>query len=114
MVVIFQLLVPILIVAQTPFIPESPRWYVKKGKLEAARESLSRVRDTEQDVADELLMIREAIEDTILHVPNPPGVEGDKAVLMPKGAQVTIDMVGVRAYLDLDAFYPVWRANYGL
>jgi hypothetical protein len=62
MVVIFQLLVPILIVAQTPFIPESPRWYVKKGKLERARESLSRVRDTEQDVADELLMIREAIE----------------------------------------------------
>jgi hypothetical protein len=62
MVVIFQLLVPILIVAQTPFIPESPRWYVKKGKLESARESLSRVRDTEQDVADELLMIREAIE----------------------------------------------------
>ena len=62
MVVIFQLLVPLLIVAQTPFIPESPRWYVKKGKLEAARESLSRVRDTEQDVADELLMIREAIE----------------------------------------------------
>ena len=62
MVVIFQLLVPILIVAQTPFIPESPRWYVKKGKFEDARKSLARVRDTEQDVADELLMIREAIE----------------------------------------------------
>jgi MFS family permease len=62
MVVIFQLLVPILIVAQTPFIPESPRWYVKKGKFESARDSLARVRDTEQEVADELLMIREAIE----------------------------------------------------
>ena len=62
MVVVFQLLVPILIVAQTPFIPESPRWYVKKGKFESARDSLARVRDTEQEVADELLMIREAIE----------------------------------------------------
>jgi hypothetical protein len=62
MVVIFQLLVPILIVAQTPFIPESPRWYVKKGKFESARSSLARVRDTEQDVENELLMIREAIE----------------------------------------------------
>jgi hypothetical protein len=62
MVVIFQLLVPILIVAQTPFIPESPRWYVQKGKFESARDSLARVRDTDQEVADELLMIREAIE----------------------------------------------------
>lgn len=62
MVVIFQLLVPILIVAQTPFIPESPRWYVKKEKFESARSSLARVRDTEQEVEDELLMIREAIE----------------------------------------------------
>jgi hypothetical protein len=62
MVVIFQLLVPIPIVAQTPFIPASPRCNVKKGKSESARESLSRVRDTEQDVADELLMTREAIE----------------------------------------------------
>lgn len=62
MVVIFQLLVPILIVAQTPFIPESPRWYVKKGKTESARSSLSRVRDTEEEIENELLMIREAIE----------------------------------------------------
>lgn len=62
MVVIFQLLVPILIVAQTPFIPESPRWYVKKEKFESARSALSRVRDTEEEVDNELLMIREAIE----------------------------------------------------
>jgi len=38
------------------------RWYVKKGKLDNARNSLTRVRDTVQDVEDELLMIREAIE----------------------------------------------------
>lgn len=41
-------------------------------------------------------MIREAIEDTVLHIPNPPGIGGEQAVAMPKGAQVTIDMVGVR------------------
>lgn len=80
MVVIFQLLVPTLIIGQVFFLPESPRsvdraykvvyvlltnesrWYVKKGKLDNARNSLARVRDTVQDVEDELLMIREAIE----------------------------------------------------
>jgi len=62
LVVIFQLLVPILIIAQVPFIPESPRWYIKKGKVDSARRSLARVRDTDQDVEDETLMIREALE----------------------------------------------------
>ena len=42
------------------------------------------------------LMIREAIEDTVLHVPNPPEVGGERALAMPKGSQVAIDMVGVR------------------
>ncbi|KAK5121019.1 hypothetical protein LTR85_005803 [Meristemomyces frigidus] len=62
MVVIFQLLMPILIVAQVFFLPESPRWYCKKGKVDMARASLSRVRDTDQEVEDETLMIREALE----------------------------------------------------
>ena len=53
---------PILIVAQVPFIPETPRWMVKKSKLDKARRSLQRVRDTDQEVEDELLMIREALE----------------------------------------------------
>ena len=44
------------------------------------------------------IMIREATEDTVLHVPNPPGIEGEKIIAMPKGAQVAIDMVGVRKY----------------
>ncbi len=62
-VVIFQLLVPILILAQVFFIPESPRWYVQHGRnMEAARASLRRVRDTEQEAEDELTTIREAIE----------------------------------------------------
>lgn len=63
MVVIFQLLMPIIILAQVFFIPESPRWYIQHGnRLEDARASLRKVRDTEQEVEDELLCIREAIE----------------------------------------------------
>ena len=53
---------PVLIVAQVIFIPETPRWYVQKSKIDKARNSLVRVRNTDQDVEDELLMIREALE----------------------------------------------------
>lgn len=44
-------------------MPGTPRWYIKeKNDLEKARAALRRVRDTEQDVEDEILIIREAIE----------------------------------------------------
>lgn len=63
MVVIFQLLVPIIILAQLWAIPETPRWYIQHGnRLSDARASLYRVRDTDQEVEDEILIIREAIE----------------------------------------------------
>ena len=63
MVVIFQILMPILIISQVFFIPESPRWYVQHGRnYEAARRSLRRVRDTEEQVEEEITTIREAIE----------------------------------------------------
>ncbi|KAH7095725.1 MFS sugar transporter-like protein [Paraphoma chrysanthemicola] len=63
MVVIFQILMPLVILSQIFFIPESPRWYVQKHQnYEAARRSLKRVRNTEQEVDEELLTIREAIE----------------------------------------------------
>jgi sugar porter (SP) family MFS transporter len=63
MVVIFQILMPILILSQIFFIPESPRWFIQKNKnYEGARKSLMRVRDSEQEVDDELTIIREAIE----------------------------------------------------
>ena len=63
MVVIFQMMVPIIILSQVFFIPESPRWYVQKSRnYDKARQSLRRVRDTEQDVDDEITTIREAIE----------------------------------------------------
>jgi MFS family permease len=62
MVVIFQILVPIIIICQLPFLPETPRWYIQHGdRVEDARAALRRVRDTEQDVEDEILAIREAI-----------------------------------------------------
>jgi hypothetical protein len=61
-VVIFQMLVPLLILAQLPFLPETPRWYIQHGdRIEDARRSLQRVRDSEQEVEDEILAIREAI-----------------------------------------------------
>ncbi|KAK7536178.1 MFS sugar transporter-like protein [Phyllosticta citribraziliensis] len=63
MVVIFQLLMPVLIIAQLYFIPETPRWYIQHGdKVEQARASLSKVRDTDEAVETEILAIREAIE----------------------------------------------------
>ncbi|KAF2018973.1 general substrate transporter [Aaosphaeria arxii CBS 175.79] len=63
MVVLFQLLMPIAIIAQVFFIPETPRWYIQHGnRIEDARRSLQRVRDTEEEVEAELLTIREAIE----------------------------------------------------
>lgn len=63
MVVMFQLLVPTIVVCLLPFIPESPRWYIQHGgQIERARQSLRRVRETEQEVEDEVLVIREAIE----------------------------------------------------
>jgi len=62
-VVIFQMLVPIIIIALLPFIPETPRWYIQHGgRIEDARASLRKVRDNEQEVEDEILMIREALE----------------------------------------------------
>ncbi|KAJ5188453.1 Major facilitator superfamily domain general substrate transporter [Penicillium cf. griseofulvum] len=63
LVVIFQLLVPTMILALLPTVPGSPRWYIQKGNnIEKAREALQRVRDNEDEVEQELLEIREAIE----------------------------------------------------
>ncbi|KAL3444466.1 general substrate transporter [Aspergillus insuetus] len=63
MVVIFQLLVPVLILALLPTIPGSPRWFVQRGNnIEKARAALASVRETEEEVEEELLRIREALE----------------------------------------------------
>ncbi|GIJ98635.1 hypothetical protein Aspvir_000753 [Aspergillus viridinutans] len=61
-VVLLQIIVPFLIICQLPFMPESPRWYIQKGnRIEDARRSLSRVRDNEEDIENELHSIRDAI-----------------------------------------------------
>ncbi|KAG8168087.1 hypothetical protein KVR01_003776 [Diaporthe batatas] len=63
MVVIFQALVPTIIICLLPFQPESPRWHIKKsGNIEAARAALAKIRDTDAQVEEELMVIREAIE----------------------------------------------------
>ncbi|KFY63574.1 hypothetical protein V496_03882 [Pseudogymnoascus sp. VKM F-4515 (FW-2607)] len=61
LVIIFQILVPAIICALLPFIPETPRWYIQKGRVEDARASLMRIRDTVEEVEEEILMIREAM-----------------------------------------------------
>jgi hypothetical protein len=62
MVVIFQVLVPILVIILLPFQPESPRFLIKKGKIDDARSALRSIRDTEEEVEDEVLAIQAAIE----------------------------------------------------
>jgi MFS family permease len=63
MVVMFQMLFPVLILAQIFFLPESPRWYIQRGgQVEKAKASLRRVRDTEEEVEAEVLTIQEALE----------------------------------------------------
>lgn len=63
MVVIFQIMVPAIIIILLPFQPETPRWHIQKnGNVEAAKAALRKIRDTEEEVEEEVLVIREAIE----------------------------------------------------
>ncbi|KAB8217943.1 general substrate transporter [Aspergillus novoparasiticus] len=63
MVVIFQVLLPAIIICQLPFMPESPRWFVqRKRDIEGARKVLQQVRDTDEEIENELATIREAIQ----------------------------------------------------
>ena len=62
-VVIFQLLVPVIILCLLPTIPDTPRWWLKRhNNHEKARAALALVRDTPAEVEDELLQIRTALE----------------------------------------------------
>jgi len=55
-------MMPIIICAQLPFLPESPRWLIaKRNDYHAAKAALMRVRTTEEEVDAEILSIREAI-----------------------------------------------------
>ncbi|KAF7360370.1 hypothetical protein MVEN_00766700 [Mycena venus] len=56
------------------------------------------------------VLIRQAMEDTVLNVPNPVGEEGSKMVPIPKGTEVILDMVGVqynpRYFEDPETYKP--------
>lgn len=63
MVVMFQLLVPVIILILLPTIPGTPRWYIqRKNDVEKARMALQRVRESEEEVEEELTQIRGALE----------------------------------------------------
>ncbi|KAL2202472.1 major facilitator superfamily transporter sugar [Sarocladium strictum] len=63
MVVVMQVMIPTLVIVLLPFFPETPRWYIlKNNNVDAARACLTRLRETPEEVEDELLQIRGAIE----------------------------------------------------
>lgn len=62
-VTILQLVVPLFICLNLPFMPESPRWCIQKGnQFERAEKILRSIRETEEEVQAEMLSIREAIQ----------------------------------------------------
>lgn len=42
------------------------------------------------------IMVREAVDDTVLNVPNADGKPGMRQVPIPKGLPVIVDVVGIR------------------
>ncbi|KAF8135969.1 cytochrome P450, partial [Mycena galopus ATCC 62051] len=62
------------------------------------------------------VLIREALEDTVITVPNPIGEEGSTSVPIAKGTQIVVDMIGVQynpRYVDEPQVYKPSRW-YGL
>lgn len=64
---------PVLVCVQVYFVPESPRWYIKKGKISKAYQSLQRVRSTKLQAARDLYYMATmiAINDEINKGHNP-------------------------------------------
>jgi MFS family permease len=60
-VIIFQLVAPILIIGLLFTCPETPRWYVKKDRIEEGMKVLRSVRNNEELVREELREITTAI-----------------------------------------------------
>jgi len=63
---------PILVCAQVYFCPESPRWYLKKGKVQKAYHSFLRLRGTRLQAARDLyyVYVNLEIENAIKHGKN--------------------------------------------
>jgi MFS family permease len=64
---------PVLVCVQVYFVPESPRWYIKKGEISKAYQSLQRVRSTKLQAARDLYYMATmiAINDEINKGNNP-------------------------------------------
>ncbi|EPS35272.1 hypothetical protein H072_11479 [Dactylellina haptotyla CBS 200.50] len=62
MVVIFQIMVPLIIISLIWFCPETPRWFIQKGRIEEAKAALRRVRDTEEEIEEEVAQCVQAIQ----------------------------------------------------
>lgn len=61
-VIMFQLMAPIFILINLPFMIESPRWLMSKNQVDRARRSLTLVRNDPEEVEQELDSIYAAIE----------------------------------------------------
>lgn len=59
---IFQLLAPMIIIPTIWFCPESPRWYIKKDRIEEAVKALQLIRDDGARVQAETAGICRAIQ----------------------------------------------------
>jgi hypothetical protein len=59
---IFQLLAPMIIIPTIWFCPESPRWYIKKDRIEEAVKALQLIRDDGERVQAETADICRAIQ----------------------------------------------------
>lgn len=53
---------PMFVCAQVYFCPESPRWYMSKGKYHKAYESLARLRNTKLQACRDLYAIHAALQ----------------------------------------------------
>jgi hypothetical protein len=60
-IIIFQLLAPILIIVFLSQCPESPRWFIKKDRVEDAVKTLSKIRADPEIVQHEVTNICRAI-----------------------------------------------------
>ena len=64
MVVIFQILIPTMVVILIPFCPETPRWYIRKNNnVEAARTCLLRLRETPEEAEERKVREKLASDD---------------------------------------------------
>ena len=66
----FQLVFIVILLALTPLLPESPRWLIKKERLEEATQVLSRLLDRDVNdtlVAQEVTIIHTALQNDVGH-----------------------------------------------